>query len=496
MEDPWNLTMKHFRPFFDRSKGGQKEKAGQGDGAQAPREGANHPVMRAGVREAHGRQAMARRTTSSPGSLPTILRYGIAILSAAIATALGLLLRPYQMNRRPFLLAVGAAVWYGGAGPGVVAIVLSILSLDYFFVSPSYSLSKVNDAGLIYLVFCTLFALIVGWVAETRRRAEQELRRAHDELDVNVAKRTAELQRSEGYLQEAQRLNRTGSWAWNVAAREIAHCSQEIYRLYGFDPKNGLPPFEAILQRIHPQDRNRLVETLETAIREQTNHEIVFRAVLPDGTIKQVHDVGHPVLNASGDVVELIGASMDVTQHGQAEEERQSHLNFLQSLDRVNRAIQGSNDIEQMMSDVLDTVLSTFDCDRTWLVFPCDSEASSWRVQMEHTRPDCPGASALGADLPTDAEVANVFRAARACDGTVRFGPGSANAVPALLAERFRIQSLMGMAIYPKVGQPYMFVLHQGSCPRVWTAPEERLFREIGRRMADALTSLLMLHNL
>ncbi len=115
---------------------------------------------------------------------------------------------------------------------------------------------------------------------------------------------------------------------------------------------------------------------------------------------------------------------------------------------------------------------------------------------MEHTRPDCPGAFALGIDLPVDAEVASVFQTARASSGAVRFGPGSERPVPAQLAERFNIQSLIGTAVYPKIDKPYMFGLHQCSYPRVWTAQEERLFQEIGRRLGDALTTLLMFRNL
>jgi PAS domain S-box-containing protein len=149
-----------------------------------------------------------------------------------------------------------------------------------------------------------------------------------------------------------------------------------------------------------------------------------------------------------------------------------------------------------MMSDVLDTVLSIFDCDRAWLVYPCDPEAASWRAVMEHARPGFPGAFALGVDLPTDAEVASVFRSARASSGVVRFGPGSEQPVPAQLAEGFSIQSIIGMTAYPKVDKPYMFGLHQCTYPRVWTAQEERLFQEIGRRLGDALTSLLMFRNL
>ena len=78
----------------------------------------------------------------------------------------------------------------------------------------------------------------------------------------------------------------------------------------------------------------------------------------------------------------------------------------------------------------------------------------------------------------------------------MRFGPGSEHPLPAESAERFSIQSMMAMAIYPKADQPYMLGLHQCSYLRVWTPQEERLFQEIGRRLEDALNSLLMFRNL
>jgi PAS domain S-box-containing protein len=179
-----------------------------------------------------------------------------------------------------------------------------------------------------------------------------------------------------------------------------------------------------------------------------------------------------------------------------AEEERQAHLWFLESMGKVSRAIQGTNDLEQMMSDVLDAVLAIFNCDRAWLVYPCDPEAASWKVPMEHTRPEFPGAFVLGLDLPVSPEIAKVFRAVRASSGPVRFGPGSEHPLPAETAKRFSIQSMIAMAIYPKGDKPYMLGLHQCSYPRVWTPREERLFQEIGRRLEDALTSLLIFRNL
>src|SRR5882762_5891678 len=130
-------------------------------------------------------QVMAHRDPSSPTPMPTILRYGIAVLSVAIAIGLDLfLLRYFDAFLTPFLFAVAATVWYAGTGPGVLAIVLSVLSLNYFFLHSVFSFSP---ADLVYLTFCTFCALAVSWVSAVRRRTEQELRLAHEELDAKIS---------------------------------------------------------------------------------------------------------------------------------------------------------------------------------------------------------------------------------------------------------------------------------------------------------------------
>src|ERR1700750_554955 len=162
------------------------------------------------------RQVMEHRDPSSPTTMPAILRYGIAVLSVAIAIGLAFfLLRHFEAILTPFLLAVAATVWYAGTGPGVLAIVLSVLSLNYFFLRPFFSFSPISYTDLVYLTFCIFCALAVGWVSAVRRRAEQELRRAREEFDAKVVERTANLQRDEAYLAQAQKLTHTGSWAWD-----------------------------------------------------------------------------------------------------------------------------------------------------------------------------------------------------------------------------------------------------------------------------------------
>jgi PAS domain-containing protein len=87
---------------------------------------------------------------------------------------------------------------------------------------------------------------------EAIRESEQQLRKARDELETKVAERTAELQRSEAYLTEAQRLSHTGSWACVPAIGKHTYWSEEIFRLTGFDPAAGPPRFEEFERRILP----------------------------------------------------------------------------------------------------------------------------------------------------------------------------------------------------------------------------------------------------
>jgi PAS domain S-box-containing protein len=178
-----------------------------------------------------------------------------------------------------------------------------------------------------------------------------------------------------------------------------------------------------------------------------------------------------------------------------AEQDRLTHLRLLESLDSVNRAMQGTSDLQQMIADVLDTLLSIFDCDRAFLVYPCDPEAASWHSVLERTRLEHPS-NVWGLEVPMDQTVAEHFTALRASSGPVTFGPGLDVPLPAHFAEWLGIKSVLATAIYPKVDRPYMFGLQQCSRPRDWTPDEKNLFQEISRRLSDGVTSLLTYRNL
>jgi len=144
-------------------------------------------------------------------------------------------------------------------------------------------------------------------------------------MDVTAAKQAEEaLRRSESYLADAQRLTRTGSWAWNVATRQSVYWSLENYRLFGFDPEGGIPSDEAFYQRVHPEDRDRVRREVFLEKPDEGSHfDVDFRIVLPGGAIKYVCSTGHPVHNISGDLLEYVGTSIDVTERKRADEERE-----------------------------------------------------------------------------------------------------------------------------------------------------------------------------
>ena len=138
--------------------------------------------------------------------------------------------------------------------------------------------------------------------------------------DITTARQAEKtLRKSEAYLAESQRLSHTGSWAWTPATGDIRYWSEECYRVMGFDPQGGLPRFETFFQRVHPDDQARTMEALERTRREGAEFVLNYRIVHPGGEIRDIHAVGHPVIGASGDVVEFVGTLMDVTEQNRAE---------------------------------------------------------------------------------------------------------------------------------------------------------------------------------
>src|SRR5882762_10419369 len=134
-----------------------------------------------------------------------------------------------------------------------------------------------------------------------------------------TARRLAEeeLRRSEADLHEAQRLSHIGSWKLDLSSGSVT-VSPEVFRIYAVNPDKEIATSDFWFDRIHPEDRQRVREHFERCVAERLEYEADYRIVLPDGTIKYQHAIGHPVLDQSGALKEFLGTAMDVTEQVQA----------------------------------------------------------------------------------------------------------------------------------------------------------------------------------
>src|SRR5213593_3676720 len=296
-------------------------------------------------------------SVASPGVFERIVfRYGLAVLSVAIALGVKLILLhfnfPYPLSTS-FLLAIAITFWYAGTGPGILSVLLSFIAfaffvlpyqVDYRIVLPDGStkpvyVSGVSASHIQYFFYFALLALLMSWFSSSRRRAEQSLSQARRELETKVEERTAKLslaneelqteigerksaeeklQRSKAFLSEGQRISHTGSWSWNVSSGKVTW-SGEHFRIFGFDPEKTEPSFQLFLETVHPEDRSFIERNLEKAVREKSGFDMEFRIALTDGSIKHVQGVGRPVVEESGEVDRYIGTTVDITQRKRGE---------------------------------------------------------------------------------------------------------------------------------------------------------------------------------
>ncbi len=329
----------------------------------------------------------------------------------------------------------------------------------------------------------------------------EELHAANAQLQRELAERKqaeTALRQSETLLSATQRLAKIGGWDWDVE-QQTTFWTEETYRIHGLEPQTLGPGASEYIGRsltcYDPEDRSVILAAFQRCAQQGDSYDLEFPFTAADGCRKWIRTTASAV-HEEGRIIKAVGTLMDITERKRAEAEQQAQLQFFEGMDRINRAIQENNDVEQMMSDVLDVVLSIVDCDRAFLVYPCDPDADSWQVPMERHKPEYPGVLALDIDMPMDPDVAETLRILLAAGSPVKFGPKTEYPLPEDVSERFGFKCFMSMAIYPKVGKPWQFGIHQCSYAREWTPEEERFLKETGWRLADALTSLLMYRNL
>jgi PAS domain S-box-containing protein len=257
--------------------------------------------------------AMAQPKLQLQFAHSAVLRYGLAVVSFGVALGLALLAQRHGFHKVEvplFLFAVAVTAWFAGPRPAALAVVLSIAFTDYFFTEPRYTF-YVTSSDIPYLIAFISFAFLVAWFSAVRRRVEEELRQARDNLQIEVSERT----------QQASLLNLTHDSIfvrnmdfvityWNLGAQE----------LYGWAAEDAIG-----------KHSNQLLQTMFPAPTEDIHAELL-RTGRWEGELKRTTAQGTPVVVAAryalrrdeqARLVAILETSNDITERKRREEEIQ-----------------------------------------------------------------------------------------------------------------------------------------------------------------------------
>jgi PAS domain S-box-containing protein len=186
-------------------------------------------------------------------------------------------------------------------------------------------------------------------------------------LDLTERKRAEQaLRQGEAYLAESQRLTHTGSWAFDPSAGKVIYWSDEMFRIYGWDPRRGrLPTYDELMRFVHPDDRDSFNKAAERG-RAKAEMTLDFRIVMADGTVKHVHSTRVPVLSKTAALVEIAGTLVDVTERRHAEQRLLVQY-------RVTRILAEAATVEQATPKILQAICECLGWHR----------GSLWRIDRE-----------------------------------------------------------------------------------------------------------------
>ncbi len=221
--------------------------------------------------------------------------------------------------------AVLFAGWFGGFGPGVLAAVLGVVVAQYFLLPPFHRLfpATLPDVvrALVFFGFSVFVSVLNESVRRSRARSEQRLR----ELTLETVRRKSaedEIRRSEERLKLALDAGQIGVWDWDIVQDRI-EWSDLVYRIHGVE--RGMFPggMENFARLLHPEDRDRIVKSVQAAIEGRAPYDVEFRVIHPNGEMHWVSAMAQVLRNEEGKPIRMLGATTDISARKQTEAELQ-----------------------------------------------------------------------------------------------------------------------------------------------------------------------------
>src|ERR1700722_13284868 len=176
-----------------------------------------------------GRESEIRVERNPGGSrlASAVFRCGLAVVLVAAALAVTFLLQNVVSTAGYlfFYIAVVASTWFAGRWPGALAVILSSIAVEYFFMAPAYSFGLNRESVPVFVEFAAS-TLVIGWFSSWRKQAEAELQRARDELQIRVEERTADLKQTNEHLLAEMAERKRAEDAYYEAQAELARMTR------------------------------------------------------------------------------------------------------------------------------------------------------------------------------------------------------------------------------------------------------------------------------
>ena len=244
-----------------------------------------------------------------------LARYAVAVVSIALATWVRSMLDPVLGDRSSFetlLFAVVLTAWYGGFGPALVAVVLGVLSADYFLVRP---LGSFGFKGATQYLELALYVAIGGGVAiiggvmhAARLRSARMLQQTRDTL-AQTEERSLLTLRASGI----------GVWSWDIE-KNVIDADENSSIQFGLAAGQFPKTVEGFGALVHPDDRERVQKEVAASVEHGVEYKTEFRIVWPDGTVRFLATRGKVYYDIAGRPMRFTGVTWDVTERRQAEE--------------------------------------------------------------------------------------------------------------------------------------------------------------------------------